>query len=104
MEKTVQNLQIEAMKKRNDDVIYLTREEVDAFHEQKHRERLALRRRVERGELTPLEANREASIFKPEVFDPALAQTVNFDQVVDNLLKLKARSPNGRRKQKAVRV
>ena len=49
------------------DVIYLTEKEWNAFKEQEHQERLALSARVARGEITALEANREASMFKPEI-------------------------------------
>jgi hypothetical protein len=84
-------------------VRYLTKAELEALKEQEHRERVALAQRVARGELTAEEANRAASMFKPGVFHPADAVTVNFDEVVDNLLKLQARKPNGRRKPKAVR-
>ena len=85
--------------KKNDDVIYLTRAEVDAFHEQKHQARLALRRRVERGELTPLEANREASIFREGIFDPARSRIVNLDEMLGNAAKLHfSKKQNGRRK------
>lgn len=91
------------MKLKEESVRYLTKAEVEASKAEEHRERVALTRRVERGEITAEEANREASIFKPAVFDPAQAETANRDEVVDNLLKLKARSTNGRRKSKAVR-
>ena len=91
------------MKLKKDSVRYQTKAELETFKEEEHRERVALSRRVERGELTAEEANREASIFKPDVFNPAQAETVNRDEVVDNLLTLKARSTNGRRKPKAVR-
>lgn len=89
--------------KRNGDVIYLTRKQVDEFHEQKHRDRVALTRRVERGEITAAEANREASIFKPEIFDPAKAITVNLAAEVANLIKLKPRK-HGRSTPKTVRA
>ncbi len=86
------------------DVIYLTEKEWNAFKEQEHQERLAHSARVARGEITALEANREASIFKPEIFNPAMARTANSDQVIANLLSLKPRTAHGRRKSKAVRV
>lgn len=87
--------------KKDGNVIYLTRKQVDDFHEQKHRDRVALTRRVERGEITAAEANREASIFKPEIFDPAKSVTANLEEVVANLIKLKPRT-HGRRKPKTV--
>ena len=90
--------------KKSADVIYLTRKKWDAFKEEEHRDRVALSQRVARGELTPEQANREASLFQPEVFNPAEARTANFDEVVDNLLKLKARRTNDRRKPKAIRA
>ena len=86
------------------DVIYLTEKEWNAFKEQEHQERLALSARVACGEITALEANREASIFKDEVFNPATARTANFGEVIANLLTLKPRSAHGRRKPKAVRA
>lgn len=91
------------MKMKDESVRYLTKAELEACKEEEHRARLALSQRVARGELTAQEANREASIFKAGVFDPAQSETANPDEVVDNLLKLKARSTNGRRKSKAVR-
>ena len=90
------------MKLKEESVQYLTRAEVEASRQDKARERMELVRRVERGEITAAEANREASLFQPGVFDPAEAQTANPDEVVENLLKLKARRPNDRRKQKAI--
>ena len=90
------------MKKTNDDVIYLTRAEWEAFKKQEAEERMELVRRVERGEITAKQANEEASIFKGD-FDPARARTINFAEVVENLLDLKApRKIHGRRKQKAI--
>ena len=91
------------MKLKEQPVRYLTKAELEAFKEEEHRERVELARRVERGEISALEANREASIFKAGVFDPARAQTVNYKEVISNLLKLKARSTNGRRKSKTIR-
>jgi hypothetical protein len=41
----------------------LTRAEWNTFEEEKHAARLALSRQVQRGELTPAQANRAASIF-----------------------------------------
>ena len=84
--------------KKSADIIYLTRAEWDAFKEEEHRERVALRRRVQRGELTPEQANREASIFKDEVFNPAQARTLNFDEILANAAKIRLpRKKNGRR-------
>ena len=91
------------MKIKEESVQYLTRAEVEASRQAKARARMELVRRVERGEITAAEANCEASIFQPEVFNPAEARTANFDEVVDNLLKLKARRTNDRRKPKAIR-
>ena len=103
--KRVRSAKLTASMKRAGDIIYLTRKEWDAFKEQEHQERLALRRRVERGELTPEEANREASIFKDEVFNPAQAQTVNLDEMLANAAKLRfPRKAHARRKQKTVRA
>lgn len=85
--------------KKSGDIIYLTRKEWAAYREQKHQDRLALHRRVECGELTPELANEEASIFKDEVFNPALARSINFDEILANAAKLRLpRKPNGRRK------
>ena len=85
------------------DVIYLTEKEWDAFKEQEHQERLALRARVARGELTPLEANREASIF---AHVPSIAEVpLNFDQILQNARSIRlAPKTNGRRKSKTVRA
>lgn len=94
-----------ARMKTKGDVIYLTEKEWDAFKEQEHQERLAHRARVTSGELTAAEANREASIFKDEVFNPALAQTLNLDEMLTNAAKMRfSRKTHGRRKQKAVRA
>lgn len=87
------------------DVIYLTEKEWNAFKEQEHQERLAHSARVARGEITALEANREASIFKDSMFNPSLAQTLNLDEMLANAAKMKfPRKTHGRRKQKAVRA
>jgi len=87
------------------DVIYLNRKEWAASVEHEHQERLALRARVARGELTPAEANREASIFKDEFFNPALGETLNLDEMLANAAKMRfPRKTHGRRKPKAVRV
>ncbi len=91
------------MKLKEEAVRYLTKAEVEASREEEHRERVALQQRVARGEITAAEANREASIFHPDVFDPATSKTVNVDEVVDNLLKLRPRRSNERRKQQAIR-
>ncbi len=91
------------MKLRDESVRYLTKAELEAAREEEHRDRIALQQRVARGEITAAEANREASIFHPAVFDPATSRTVNMDEVVENLLKLRPRRRNERRKQKAIR-
>ena len=90
--------------KKKDNVTYLTRVVWEAFKEEEHRDRVELQQRVERGELTPLEANREASIFKEEIFDPARSKIVNLDEMLGNAAKLRFdKKRNGRRKQKAIR-
>jgi len=85
------------------DVIYLNRKEWAASVEREHQERLALRRRVERGELTPAEANREASIF---AHVPTVAEVpLNFDHILRNARSIRlAPKKNGRRKSKTVRA
>ena len=91
--------------KKSADVIYLTRKQWDAFKEEEHRERVALSQRVARGELTPEQANREASIFKDGLFDPALARTINLDELLVNAARLRLpRKRNGRQKQKTIRA
>jgi hypothetical protein len=92
------------MKLKEEAIRYLTKAEMEAAREDEHRERVALQQRVARGEITAAEANREASIFHPEVFNPATAQTVNYREVVNNLLKLKARKSNGRRGKQTIRA
>jgi len=91
------------MKLKDQSVRYLTSAELEAAREEEHRERVALQQRVARGEITAAEANREASIFHPDVFDAATSRTANFDEVVDNLLKLKPRRPHVRRNPNAIR-
>jgi hypothetical protein len=66
-------------------VRYLTKADVEAFKEQEHRERVALAQRVERGELTAEEANREASIFKGKV-PTVLEVPINYKQAAQNLI------------------
>jgi len=91
--------------KKSADIIYLSRKEWAAYREQKHQDRLTLHRRVERGELTPEQANREASIFKDEVFNPSLARSINLDEILANAAKLRLpRKRNGRRHQKTIRA
>lgn len=85
-------------------VIRLTRAEWDAFKRQEAAERMELVRRVEDGELTPWQANQEASLFQPGVFNPVEARTANLSEVVDNLLNLRARTSNDRRKPKTIRA
>jgi hypothetical protein len=87
--------------KKSADIIYLTRAEWDAFKEQEHRERVALRRRVERGELTPEQANREASIF---AHVPSVAEVpLNFGDILKNARSIRLpRKKNGRRTAKTV--
>lgn len=87
------------------DVNYLTRKEWDAFKEQEHQERLAHTARVTRGELTPAEANRAASIFKDDVFNPAQAQIVNLNELLANAAKLRfPRKGHARRSPQTVRA
>ncbi len=91
--------------KKSADVIYLTRKEWDAFKEEEHRERVALSQRVASGELTPEQANCEASIFKDGLFDPALARTLNLDEMLTHAARLRLPGKrNGRKKQKTVRA
>ena len=89
------------MKTKNN-VTYLTRAEWDAFKEEEHRERVELTRRVERGELSALEANREASMFK---FVPSTLEVpINFAEAAERLLGVKLRrNRNGRRRKNAIR-
>lgn len=91
--------------KKTSDVIYLTRKQWDAFKDEEHRERVALSQRVACGELTPEQANREASIFKGGLFDPAQAQTINLDEILRNAAKMRLPGKrNGRRKQTTIRA
>lgn len=85
------------------DVIYLTEAEWNAFKEQEHQERLAHSARVARGEITALEANREASIFKHV---PSVTEVpINFAETADRLLGLNPRrSRHGRRAKNTVRA
>lgn len=91
------------MRLKDESVRYLTKAEIEAAREEEHRERVELQRRVERGEITAAEANREASIFHPEVFDAANSRPANFEEEVQNILKLRPRKRHERRKQKAIR-
>ncbi len=86
--------------KKSADIVYLTRAEWDAFKEEEQRERVALRRRVERGELTPEQANREASIFAhvPSV----LEQPIDFGAAARRFAAQTRRKRNGRRGKTAV--
>lgn len=85
------------------DVIYLTEKEWNAFKEQEHQERLALSARVARGEITALEANREASIF---AHVPSIAEVpLNFDLILRNARTIRlAPKKHGGRKSKTVRA
>ena len=84
------------------DLIYVNRREWDAFKEREHLERLALRARVATGELTPLAANHEASIFSHV---PSVAEVpINFAAATERLLARKAPRPrNGTRSRTAIR-
>ena len=89
--------------KKSADVIYLTRKKWDAFKEEEHRDRVALSQRVARGELTPEQANREASIF---AYVPSVAEVpLNFDQILKNARSIRlSRRNNGRRRSKTIRA
>jgi hypothetical protein len=89
--------------KKSADIIYLTRQEWDAFKEEEHRERVALSQRVARGELTPEQANREASIF---AYVPSVAEVpLNFDQILTSARSIGlSRKKNGQRKSKTIRA
>lgn len=88
--------------KKSHDIIYLTRKEWEAYREQKHQDRLALHRRVERGELTPEQANREASIFAyvPSV----LEQPIDFAAEARRLTAKPRQKRNGRRAKTTIRA
>lgn len=87
------------------DVNYLTREEWAAFKEQEHQERLAHTARFTRGELIAAEANREASIFKDDWFNPAQAQILNLKEILANAAKIRLpRKHHARRTPKTVRA
>ena len=92
-----------ARMKTKGDVIYLTEKEWNAFKEQEHQERLALSARVARGEITALEANREASIF---AHVPSVAEVpLNFDHILRNTRSIRlAPKKHGGRKSKTVRA
>jgi hypothetical protein len=92
------------MKKTKDDVIYLTRAEWEAFKQQEAEERMALVRRVERGEITAKQANEEASIFKGHI--PSVSECpIDFTQVLANARGLRPRlRRNARQRTKAVRA
>ena len=85
------------------DVNYLTRKEWDAFKEQEHQERLAHTARVTRGELTPAEANLEASIFATV---PTVAEVpLNFANILRNARSIRlAPKKYARRTPKTVRA
>ena len=78
------------MKMKDESVIYLTKAELEAFKAEEARERMELVRRVESGEITAMEANREASIFKGRV-PGVLEQPVNYHEVFKNLKGLRLR-------------
>ena len=89
------------MKKKNADVIYLTRAEWDAFKREEAEERMELVHRVERGEITAHEANREAALIK----DPQHWELVNLKEHLDAMAKMfpvdylsTSRKKNGRRR------
>ncbi|MBI2929225.1 MAG: hypothetical protein HYY24_26470 [Verrucomicrobia bacterium] len=92
------------MKKTNDDVIYLTRAEWEAFKRQEAEERMELVRRVERRELTAWQATLEASIFKGRI-PSVLEQPINLADVLGKAKGLRRhKETNGRRRAKAVRA
>ena len=88
--------------KKSADVIYLTRKQWDAFKEAEHRDRVALSQRVARGELTPEQANREASIFAhvPSI----LEQPIDFAAEARRLTAKLRHKRNGRRNKTTVRA
>jgi hypothetical protein len=94
------------MKLKEEAVRYLTKAELEASHEEEHRERLALQQRVARGELTPEEANAEAAFIK----NPGNACLLNLREHLTTMARLHpvsylqpSRKQNGRRK-KTVRT
>ncbi len=95
------------MKKTNDDVIYLSRAEWEAFKQQEAEERMELVRRVERGELTAREANQEAALVK----EPHKGKLINLREHLEAMTELfpvdylaAERKGNGRRRKKTVRA
>ncbi len=79
----------------------LTAAAVEAFREEKHRDRVALADRVRRGELTAAQAFTEASVFKR--VPSALAVPVNYAEVIERARHLTVRSSrHGSRRQKAI--
>lgn len=79
----------------------LTAAAVEAFREEKHRDRVALAERVRRGELTAREAFTEASVFKR--VPSAASVPVNYAEVIERARNLTVRSAqHGRRREKAV--
>lgn len=79
----------------------LTAAEVEAFREDKHRDRVALADRVRCGELTAGEAFLEAAVFKH--VPSALAVPVNYAEVIERARNLTVHSSrHGSRRQKAI--
>lgn len=78
----------------------LTAAEVEAFREEKHRDRVALADRVRRGELTAREANDEASIFRGQ-FDPIHA-VIDWKTTFANLRGLSLHEQRHRNSKKTV--
>lgn len=78
----------------------LTAAAVEAFREEKHRDRVALADRVRRGELTAAQANDEASIFRGCDFSTV---RIDWTQTFADLKKLHTYGGNCRKRKKAVR-
>jgi hypothetical protein len=78
----------------------LTAAAVEAFREEKHRDRVALADRVRRGELTAREANNEASIFRGQ-FDPIHA-VIDWKATFASLRRLSLHERSHRNAKKAV--
>ena len=92
------------MKLEEEAVRYLTEAELEAFKKEEARERMELVRRVERGEITATEANREAFWFKGRV--PSVVESpLNFADILSKAAGLRlAKKSNGRGKSKTVRT
>lgn len=95
------------MKLKEEAIRYLTKAELEASREEKHRARVALQLRVARGELTPEQANAEAAFIK----EPGKARLLNLREHLAGIARLHPvsylQSPtkhNGRRRKKKVRT